>query len=45
LIAPALVRRYGKGTDSDATDAMVVADTVRFASPARQQQQREHRAA
>jgi site-specific DNA-cytosine methylase len=29
LIAPALVRRYGKGTDSDATDAMVVADTVR----------------
>jgi DNA (cytosine-5)-methyltransferase 1 len=28
LIAPALVRRYGKGTDSDATDAMVVADTL-----------------
>jgi site-specific DNA-cytosine methylase len=29
LIAPALVSRYGKGTDSDATDAMVVANALR----------------
>lgn len=29
LVAPAVVSRYGKGTDSDATDAMVVTDTLR----------------
>jgi DNA (cytosine-5)-methyltransferase 1 len=28
-VSPALVKRYGKGTDSDATDALVVSDTVR----------------
>lgn len=28
MTAPALVKRYGKGTDSDATDAMVIADTL-----------------
>ncbi len=29
LVAPALVKRYGKGTDSDATDTMVVAGTLK----------------
>lgn len=29
LVSPSLVKRYGKGADSDATDAMVIADTLR----------------
>ncbi len=28
LVAPAIVRRYGKGTDSDATDALIAAPLV-----------------
>jgi DNA (cytosine-5)-methyltransferase 1 len=33
LVAPALIRRYGKGTDSDATDAMVAAPLSHGSNP------------